>query len=153
MIKDMTTWDMQTLPPLPDLFSVFRQPFFYLAGPWHWTSGPEDSDWLDTTSREWQPVDIPNDLDALGLEPASGHMAFRRSVDIPADFKALSLPPELIRGFRVTGVDEQGNPFPIYETTENRKRLIQLPVNRLCRKILLEIHDQVPRNVLSFRIR
>jgi len=87
LIKDMTTWDAPPLPPLPDQVAGVRQPVIDLAGPWHWTSGPEDSDWLDTTSREWQPVDIPNDLDALGLEPASGHMAFRRSVDIPADFK------------------------------------------------------------------
>lgn len=73
--------------------------------------------------------------------------------NIPLKQTPFELPQSLVRHFRVTAENEQGHREVLLECTDNRKRLVVLPVNEVCRNIKLEILDSEPKNVISFRIR
>ena len=73
--------------------------------------------------------------------------------NIPLKQTPFELPQSLVRHFRITAENEQGDRKVLLKCTDNCQRLVVLPVNEICRNIKLEILDSEPKNVISFRIR
>ena len=73
--------------------------------------------------------------------------------NIPLEREPLAVPETIVQKFSVTAENEEGKEFILFETAENHRRFIHIPVGMKCRKVRLVIGDEQQKNVISFRIR